>query len=73
MEAQAADRAHRLGQDKPVFVYKLLTEQTVEEKILAMQQKKQALADGIYREGAADTGAAFSADDINELFAPIAD
>jgi SNF2 family DNA or RNA helicase len=56
-----------------VFVYKLLTEQTVEEKILAMQQKKQALAEGIYREGAGEGGPAFTAEDIEELFAPIAD
>ena len=40
---------------------------------MAMQQKKQALADGIYREGAPETGRTFSAEDIEELFAPIAD
>jgi SNF2 family DNA or RNA helicase len=73
VEAQAADRAHRIGQDKPVFVYKLRTEQTVEAKILAMQQKKQALAEGIYREGGGEAGPAFTSDDIDELFAPIAD
>jgi hypothetical protein len=48
---QAADRAHRVGQDKPVFVYKLVTEQTVEERILALQDKKRAVAEGVYGEG----------------------
>ncbi|TVQ90657.1 MAG: DEAD/DEAH box helicase [Chromatiaceae bacterium] len=72
VEAQAADRAYRIGQDKPVFVYKLLTEQTVEERILALQEKKRALAEGIYREGSGDGAPAFTAEDIEELFAPIA-
>ena len=48
VEHQATDRAHRIGQDKPVFVYKLVTEGTVEEKILALQERKHKLAQGIY-------------------------
>lgn len=43
-EQQASDRAHRIGQDKQVFVYKLISRGTVEEKIYNMQQKKSELA-----------------------------
>ncbi|MDT8319768.1 MAG: DEAD/DEAH box helicase [Xanthomonadales bacterium] len=51
VEHQATDRAHRIGQDKPVFIYKLVTEGTVEEKILALQARKQKLAEGVYGSG----------------------
>ncbi len=51
-EQQATDRAHRMGQDKPVLVVKLVTEGTVEEKIIALQARKQHLAQGLY--GAVD-------------------
>jgi len=71
VEAQAMDRTHRIGQDKPVFVYKLLTEGTVEEKILALQEHKKALADGIY--GKPDEGRGkLSNADIQVLFEPLA-
>lgn len=46
-EMQAIDRAHRIGQDKKVFVYKAITKNTVEEKILSLQEKKQALAKSV--------------------------
>jgi superfamily II DNA or RNA helicase len=44
VEDQAADRAHRLGQTRPVMVYRLVTQDTVEERILALQERKRALA-----------------------------
>lgn len=47
IEAQAVDRAHRIGQDKTVFTYKFITRNTVEEKILALQQNKLKLASNL--------------------------
>lgn len=70
-EQQATDRAHRIGQNKAVFVYKLVTENSVEEKIVAMQAKKQALADGVYNNGKQADESALSAEDLNQLFAPL--
>ena len=43
VEMQASDRAHRIGQDKPVFVYKIITRNSVEEKILQLQERKRDL------------------------------
>jgi non-specific serine/threonine protein kinase len=45
VEMQATDRTHRIGQDKPVFVYKLITRDSVEEKILQLQERKKALVE----------------------------
>ena len=44
VEEQAADRTHRIGQDRPVLVYRLVAKDTVEERILALQEQKRALA-----------------------------
>jgi superfamily II DNA or RNA helicase len=46
-EAQAIDRAHRIGQDKHVFAYRLIAQDTVEEKVAQLQQTKRELADAI--------------------------
>ena len=68
VEAQATDRAHRIGQDKPVFVYRLLTLGTVEERILELQDRKRALMGGVVKTNA--TGQ-LSAEDVDALLAPL--
>jgi superfamily II DNA or RNA helicase len=50
VEAQAVDRAHRIGQTKPVFAYRLIARDTVEEKVLQLQKTKRDLADAILSE-----------------------
>ncbi|MDQ6989502.1 MAG: SNF2-related protein, partial [Mariprofundaceae bacterium] len=70
-ENQATDRAHRIGQEKAVFVYKLVVENSVEEKIVAMQAKKKALADAVYQEGKQQDELKITADDMKGLFAPL--
>jgi len=70
VEDQATDRAHRIGQDKPVFVYKLVAQGTVEERMLELQQRKKALAAGIYEAGGG-TSAALETGDIERLFEPL--
>ncbi len=71
VEKQATDRAHRIGQDKPVFVYKLLTKDTVEEKILNLQNKKQQLADAIYLQKDNQEAVTFTQDDLVQLLEPL--
>ncbi|MAT45737.1 MAG: serine/threonine protein kinase [Anaerolineaceae bacterium] len=67
VEMQASDRAHRIGQDKPVFIYKLIARDTVEEKILKLQEHKKALVESLIT-----TESSFfkslSADDVSVLF-----
>ncbi|MCA9635853.1 MAG: AMP-binding protein, partial [Myxococcales bacterium] len=65
VEDQAADRAHRIGQDRPVLIQRLVAEETVEEKILALQERKRALADAAL--GDADQAIALTRDDLLAL------
>jgi SNF2 family DNA or RNA helicase len=69
-EQQATDRAHRIGQTQPVFVYKLLTEGTVEAKIAELQQRKRALADALLGEEGI-SAEAFSPELLRDLLAPL--
>jgi superfamily II DNA or RNA helicase len=70
VEQQASDRAHRIGQDQPVFVYKLVVEGSIEERMLALQARKAALAEGVLGHDAA-AAAKFSPEDLQGLLAPL--
>ena len=69
VERQAMDRAHRIGQDKPVFEHRLIAENTVEAAIQRMQARKQALADALF-EGTGEGPLALTEEDIHALFGP---
>ena len=74
VEEQATARAHRIGQDKPVFVYKLMTQGTVEEKILLLQNRKRGLADQLMKQGGSGGeggGHLLTAGDLDVLFQPL--
>lgn len=67
VEDQAADRAHRIGQENPVLVHRVVAKGTVEERILALQEKKRALADAAVGDGGA--ASSISRDELLELLA----
>ncbi len=67
VEMQATDRTHRIGQDKPVFVYKLITRDSVEEKILQLQEQKKNLVNQLIT---SESGffKSLTPQDVNDLF-----
>ncbi len=69
-QMQATDRAYRIGQKNPVFVYNLIAASSVEERMLGLQERKRNLADHLLGE-AASKGALLSAADVDDLFAPL--
>ncbi len=71
VESQATDRAYRIGQTQPVFVYKLIVENSVEEKMLELQEKKRSLASGIYAGEDGNDALDFDAAALGALFAPL--
>ncbi len=67
VEEQAIDRAHRIGQDKAVFVYRLVAAGTIEEKMDELKARKRALSDGLFdRDGSVTS--ALTEDDVKALF-----
>ena len=67
VEEQAIDRAHRIGQDKAVFVYRLVASGTIEEKMDELKARKRALADSLFdREG--KIASALTEEDVRVLF-----
>jgi len=67
VEDQAADRAHRIGQDRPVLITRLVAEDTVEERILALQQRKRLLAEAVL--DGAEQAVALTREDLLSLLA----
>lgn len=71
IEDQASDRAHRIGQERPVTVYRLIAAGTIEEKIIRLHQNKRSMADALLQD--ADMYAQISADDVIRLLRESAD
>jgi SNF2 family DNA or RNA helicase len=70
-QAQATDRAHRIGQTKPVFVHDLIIAGSVEERMLSLQRHKKLLATAILDKGNS-AGPTISERDLDDLLAPLA-
>ncbi|MFZ4077728.1 MAG: DEAD/DEAH box helicase, partial [Legionellaceae bacterium] len=71
VEDQATDRSHRIGQKKPVFVYKLIVSGSVEEAMVSMQNRKRSLFDSILLEDAALGKVNLTEADIAQFFMPL--
>ena len=71
VENQATDRAHRIGQTQSVWVVKLVAQGTIEERILALQERKAALADSMYSGSTGRKQPLFTEGDLAELLKPL--
>ncbi|QWL33724.1 DEAD/DEAH box helicase [Rathayibacter toxicus] len=66
-ESQAIDRAHRIGQTRPVLVYRLVAKNTIEEKVMALKEAKAALFAAVISDGGASATAGITAEDVRAL------
>ena len=76
VEQQASARAHRIGQTRPVTVYRLVVAGSIEERLLALQARKAALAEAVLGDGfrlADGASTPFAAEDLPGLLAPLSD
>ncbi|PIT82219.1 DEAD/DEAH box helicase [Limnohabitans sp. 15K] len=71
VENQATDRAHRIGQTQSVWVLKLVAQGTIEERMLALQERKAQLAQNMYSGAVQRKEPLFGESDLNELFKPL--
>jgi superfamily II DNA or RNA helicase len=70
VEDQATDRAHRIGQSKKVFVYKLIAQGTIEQRMIELQERKRSLANCIY-DASGGLSLSFSEHDLEALLKPM--
>ena len=73
VEEQATSRAHRMGQDKPVFVYRLVAKGSIEQRILDLQERKADLAEAVLSGEETDSLDRMTKTDVEELFAPMSE
>ncbi|HET6827012.1 MAG TPA: C-terminal helicase domain-containing protein, partial [Amnibacterium sp.] len=66
-EEQAIDRAHRIGQTRSVYVYRLVAKDTIEQKVMALKAAKAELFDAVMADAEGTAGAGITAEDVREL------